>query len=56
MYDIKKGEMILVTEDESREHEGAFICAAEFATTENLNFTMTAAKTVAIGVAETLLK
>lgn len=35
---LKKGEIILVTDDEDRENEGDFICAAEFATTENINF------------------
>lgn len=35
---LQKGEIILVTDDESRENEGDFICAAEFATTENINF------------------
>ncbi len=35
---LQKGEIILVTDDENRENEGDFICAAEFATTENINF------------------
>jgi len=35
---LKKGEVIIVTDDESRENEGDFICAAEFATLENVNF------------------
>ena len=35
---LRKGEIILVTDDENRENEGDFICAAEFATTENINF------------------
>ncbi|MFT4145968.1 MAG: bifunctional 3,4-dihydroxy-2-butanone-4-phosphate synthase/GTP cyclohydrolase II [Mobilitalea sp.] len=35
---LKKGEIILVTDDENRENEGDFICAAEFATTDNINF------------------
>lgn len=35
---LRKGEIILVTDDEGRENEGDFICAAEFATTENINF------------------
>ncbi len=35
---LAKGEIILVTDDEDRENEGDFICAAEFATTENINF------------------
>ena len=36
--DLKQGKIILVTDDENRENEGDFICAAEFATTENVNF------------------
>ena len=36
--ELKKGHLILVTDDEDRENEGDFICAAEFATTENINF------------------
>ncbi len=35
---LKNGGLILVTDDEDRENEGDFICAAEFATTENVNF------------------
>jgi 3,4-dihydroxy 2-butanone 4-phosphate synthase/GTP cyclohydrolase II len=35
---LKNGEIILVTDDEDRENEGDFICASEFATTENVNF------------------
>lgn len=35
---LKNGEIILVSDDEDRENEGDFICAAEFATTENINF------------------
>ena len=33
-----------MTDDEDRENEGDFICAAEFATTENLNFMATYGK------------
>ena len=36
--EIRQGKIILVTDDEDRENEGDFICAAEFATTENVNF------------------
>lgn len=36
--DLKKGKIILVTDDENRENEGDFICSAEFATKENINF------------------
>ncbi len=38
LEDIKQGRLIIVTDDESRENEGDFICAAEFATPENINF------------------
>lgn len=38
LEDIRKGRIVLVTDDEDRENEGDFICAAEFATTENVNF------------------
>ena len=41
---LRNGEIILVTDDENRENEGDMICAAEFATTENLNFMATHAK------------
>ena len=42
--DLKQGKVILVTDDPDRENEGDFICAAEFATTENVNFMATHAK------------
>lgn len=42
--DLKKGKMIIVSDDEDRENEGDLICAAEFATTENINFMATYAK------------
>lgn len=38
LEDLRAGKIILVTDDEDRENEGDFICAAEFATTENVNF------------------
>lgn len=41
---LKNGEIILCTDDEDRENEGDMICAAEFATTENINFMATHAK------------
>ena len=41
---LRKGEIILVTDDADRENEGDCICAAEFATTENVNFMATHAK------------
>ena len=42
--ELKKGKLILVTDDEDRENEGDLICAAEFATTENVNFMASKAK------------
>ena len=41
---LRNGEIILVTDDENRENEADMICAAEFATTENVNFMATHAK------------
>ena len=41
---LRRGEIIVVTDDEDRENEGDCICAAEFATTENVNFMATHAK------------
>lgn len=35
---LKRGEIIITTDDEDRENEGDFICASQFATTENINF------------------
>ena len=44
LQDLKQGKIILVTDDPDRENEGDFICAAEFATTENINFMATHGK------------
>ena len=44
LSDLKKGKIILVTDDPERENEGDLICAAEFATTENINFMATYGK------------
>lgn len=44
LYDLQAGKIILVTDDPTRENEGDFICAAEFATTENINFMATYGK------------
>ena len=35
---LRRGEIIVVTDDADRENEGDCICAAEFATKENVNF------------------
>jgi len=44
LEDLRNGKIILVTDDEDRENEGDMICAAEFATTENVNFMASYAK------------
>lgn len=44
LEDLRQGKLILVTDDEDRENEGDLICAAEFATTENVNFMAAHAK------------
>lgn len=41
---LRRGEIIVVVDDENRENEGDTICAAEFATLENVNFMATYAK------------
>ena len=38
LEDLRAGKIILVTDDANRENEGDMICAAEFATQENINF------------------
>ena len=44
LEDIKNGKIIIVADNEERENEGDLICAAQFATTENVNFMATYAK------------
>ena len=44
LEDLKQGKIVLVTDDENRENEGDMICAAEFATQENINFMASYAK------------
>lgn len=44
LEDLRRGKIILVTDDEDRENEGDFICAAQFANTENINFMATHGK------------
>lgn len=41
---LKQGKLIMCTDDPDRENEGDLICAAEFATTENVNFMATYGK------------
>ena len=41
---LRQGKLILVSDDADRENEGDLICAAQFATTENVNFMAVHAK------------
>ncbi|MBQ2535111.1 MAG: 3,4-dihydroxy-2-butanone-4-phosphate synthase, partial [Prevotella sp.] len=41
---LRKGKCILVIDDPDRENEGDLICAAQFATTENVNLMASVAK------------
>ena len=41
---IRNGESIVVVDDERRENEGDLICAAQFATPEQINFMATEAR------------
>ena len=38
LEELRQGRIVLVTDDPDRENEGDMICAAEFATQENINF------------------
>lgn len=38
ILEIKKGKIVVVTDDEDRENEGDLVCAGRFATPENINF------------------
>ncbi|GAA0123249.1 MAG: bifunctional 3,4-dihydroxy-2-butanone-4-phosphate synthase/GTP cyclohydrolase II [Clostridium argentinense] len=42
--DIRNGKIVLVIDDPDRENEGDLVCAAEFATQENVNFMATYGK------------
>ena len=44
LEDLRNGKIIIVIDDPDRENEGDFICAAEFSTTENMNFMATHGK------------
>ncbi len=41
---IRNGEMVVVVDDENRENEGDLICAAQFATPQQINFMATEAR------------
>jgi 3,4-dihydroxy 2-butanone 4-phosphate synthase/GTP cyclohydrolase II len=44
LEELKKGRCIILVDDEDRENEGDLVCAAEFATAENINFMAKAAR------------
>ena len=44
LEELRQGRLILCTDDPDRENEGDLICAAQFATTENVNFMAVQAK------------
>lgn len=44
LQDMREGKIVMVIDDPDRENEGDFICAAEFATPENVNFMATHGK------------
>jgi len=44
LEDIKAGKIVVIIDDEERENEGDVICAAQFATNENVNFMASYAK------------
>lgn len=44
LEDLREGKVIVVIDDPDRENEGDLVCAAEFATTENVNLMASAAK------------
>ena len=44
LEELRRGKIILVSDDPDRENEGDMICAAQFATQENLNFIASYAK------------
>lgn len=41
---LRQGRIIIATDDPDRENEGDFICAAQYCTTENMNFMATHGK------------
>lgn len=49
---IRQGEVVIVVDDEDRENEGDFICAAELLTTEKLNFILKGRGTLCVALTE----
>jgi len=57
LADLRAGKNILLVDDEDRENEGDIICAAEFATTANVNFMASYAKgLICMPIAKTYTK
>lgn len=44
LQDVKKGKLVIITDDEKRENEGDLFCASELATPEHINFMITHAR------------
>ena len=44
LEELRAGHLIMVIDDPDRENEGDLICAAQFATTQNVNFMAAKAK------------
>ena len=57
LEELRAGRIIMVTDDPDRENEGDFICAAQFATTDNINFMATHGKgLICMPMSETYVK
>lgn len=55
--EIKKGKVLIIVDDEERENEGDFVCAAEFISPEIINFMITNGKgLVCVALTSDLLK
>ncbi|GAB6281671.1 MAG: bifunctional 3,4-dihydroxy-2-butanone-4-phosphate synthase/GTP cyclohydrolase II [Ignavibacterium sp.] len=55
--EIKKGKILIIVDDEERENEGDFVCAAEFVSPEIINFMITNGKgLVCVALTSDLLK
>ena len=52
---IGRGEVVIVVDAEDRENEGDFICAAEKATPENINFMLSGRGQLCVSVLPCLL-
>jgi 3,4-dihydroxy 2-butanone 4-phosphate synthase/GTP cyclohydrolase II len=41
IQEIKNGKVLIIVDDEARENEGDFVCAAEYVTPDIINFMVT---------------